>query len=60
MCDTLNSPDLDAYLDSLPALSNFPTPNIMKEAWWNDESLDLEKRQDCFYAEAAATCKFRC
>ncbi|GAB7349012.1 hypothetical protein MBLNU459_g7985t1 [Dothideomycetes sp. NU459] len=51
ICDTLSSPDLDAYLDSLPALSGFPTPNMVKEAWWTDESLDIQP----FYSEGAAS-----
>ncbi|KAI4716786.1 hypothetical protein E4T48_07031 [Aureobasidium sp. EXF-10727] len=37
-CDSLSSPDLEAYLDRLSPLSQLPSPT-MKEAWWREEAL---------------------
>jgi hypothetical protein len=52
-CDTLSSPDLDAYLDSLPPLSHLPSPT-MKEAWWREES--LAEKQDSFMSDISSPC----
>lgn len=56
-CDTLSSPDLDAYLDSLPPLDAFPSPDI-KEAWWKDDQLVQKGRHDSCVIDYISPCKF--
>ena len=53
-CDTLSSPDLDAYLDSLPHLDSLPSPP-MKEAWWKDDRI-LSDRHDSIVGEGQYLC----
>lgn len=54
-CDSLSSPDLDAYLDSLSPLSQLPSPT-MKEAWWREET--LHERYDSLTSDISASGKF--
>ncbi|KAG9590630.1 hypothetical protein KCU97_g7388, partial [Aureobasidium melanogenum] len=51
-CDSLSSPDLDAYLDSLSPLSQLPSPT-MKEAWWREET--LHGRHDSLTSDISAS-----
>jgi hypothetical protein len=53
-CDSLSSPDLDAYLDSLSPLSQLPSPT-MKEAWWREET--LHGRHDSSVSDISSSCK---
>ncbi|KAH0340978.1 hypothetical protein KCU74_g127, partial [Aureobasidium melanogenum] len=53
-CDSLSSPDLDAYLDSLSPLSQLPSPT-MKEAWWREET--LHRRHDSLTSDISASGK---
>lgn len=57
-CDTLSSPDLDLYLDSLSPLDSLPSPE-MKEAWWTDEQLVCNAsnaRKDSMFDDHQGTC----
>lgn len=57
-CDTLSSPDLDAYLDSLPALSCLPSPRLEpQDAWWISDAPARISRQDSFFDDEPSTCR---
>lgn len=54
-CDTLSSPDLDAYLDSLPPLEMLPSPSVT-EAWWQGEATSHEVQTGSVMCESHSSC----